>query len=516
MRFSKSRYIRKVTFPLLLLLFLCLFGVYNIYVGYVPELMLYNLAKFPRAHPIFAQTHLFEIFDFLRYGSLLLGWMQLAIFLLTGLLGLRRPLVIRLHLFAWWAQVSLLFPRIILFWRIPSILFAKEYVLDDERNQLWYTHGSVLLLLVLMLSIWYIVLHLREIRNIFWHEFSTEPEWGDRILENIRTHGATPHYRKAWYLSVFSHVMVIIIIPWLLTLRGCVEPYRLPKGAGMPAVMKVMRVKQKKKKKKKRLILNMNSPIIFHIPKIDESKIFEEMEKVTAQTYTANTQRGRLGSGKGPKGGWPTGMENARVRFIRLQYRGGDWDQDMGQGADYNMLIKFREMTGFNIAKMTESIPISSLRKFPKGKAPPFVYITGEKGIRISGTEKKILRNYLITEGGMLFADNGGGSFDWAFRNMMRTVLPEYNFITIAKDDPIFRQPYVFPEGAPALWHHSGNHALGIKHDGRWIVFYHQGDVNDAWKTGHSGASKLLVDQAYKLGVNIIYYAFTHYSALHQ
>ena len=52
---------------------------------------------------------------------------------------------------------------------------------------------------------------------------------------------------------------------------------------------------------------------------------------------------------------------------------------------------------------------------------------------------------------------------------------------------------------------------MGVKYKGRWIVFYHQGDINDAWKDGHSGASAGLARQAYKLGINIMHYSFTQY-----
>ena len=49
----------------------------------------------------------------------------------------------------------------------------------------------------------------------------------------------------------------------------------------------------------------------------------------------------------------------------------------------------------------------------------------------------------------------------------------------------------------------------------RWVVFYHPGDINDAWKDGHSGAAPQVADQAYKLGVNVIYYAFNQYYRRH-
>ena len=47
-------------------------------------------------------------------------------------------------------------------------------------------------------------------------------------------------------------------------------------------------------------------------------------------------------------------MANSQLRFIRLKYKGGDWDQDMGKGADYNILVYFNQLTGFPIASETE------------------------------------------------------------------------------------------------------------------------------------------------------------------
>ena len=71
--------------------------------------------------------------------------------------------------------------------------------------------------------------------------------------------------------------------------------------------------------------------------------------------------------------------------------------------------------------------------------------------------------------------------------------------------------PYSFPNGAPPLWHHGGSRALGIKHKNRWVVFYHPGNVHDAWKTGHSGLDPRLAQGAIEISINVVYYAFTHY-----
>jgi len=107
----------------------------------------------------------------------------------------------------------------------------------------------------------------------------------------------------------------------------------------------------------------------------------------------------------------------------------------------------------------------------------------------------------------MLFIDNAGGRFHRSVQTLVSKVFPKRTLVVIPNEDPIYRQPYRFPDGAPPLWHHSGDRALGVQIDGRWAVFYHQGDIHDAWKTGHSGVSKKVAEMAYKLGINVMFYA---------
>ena len=46
--------------------------------------------------------------------------------------------------------------------------------------------------------------------------------------------------------------------------------------------------------------------------------------------------------------------------------------------------------------------------------------------------------------------------------------------------------------------------AKGVKHNGRWVVFYHPGDMNDAWKTGHTGMQPEIAKHAMEMGINIV------------
>jgi hypothetical protein len=390
----------------------------------------------------------------------------------------------------------------------------KEVFVADRRNALWMVGFAAWLVVAAIGAVYTLCISLRSTAEFYGS--GSRATMGDRLVENLRTHGKDPNYRTSTYWSAFIHIFVLFILPLLMLLGMWQSRYKIPKGEGSP-VAKMIEFKKIKPKHEQKFILNPNSPISFQQPDIEDTDRIEEMDKATENEYEATmaSSGGAPGKGKGERGGWPSGMENAKVRFIRLKYSGGDWDQQMGKGADYNFLIKFSEMTTFKIAKRTEAISVGALKRFPKDGKPPFVYLTGSKSMNMSPREIKTLRWYMLQEGGMLFIDNGGGNFNAAVKSLMRRVLPEKPWIDISNDDIIYRQPHGFAHGAPPLWHHSGTRALGIKHNGRWVVFYHQGDINDAWQEGGSGVSAGTRTAAFKMGVNVVCYSFNQYMAIH-
>ncbi|MFK7790694.1 MAG: DUF4159 domain-containing protein [Phycisphaeraceae bacterium] len=341
------------------------------------------------------------------------------------------------------------------------------------------------------------------------------PMRGDAIIEDWRTHGKDPRARRSFYGSFVTHFVVIILIPFLLQVDGCVEPYRVPQGSGEPAVAEVKVVKKKKEKKK--LTLRPNSAIIFDIPDLDDTEVDKLMEEMTQARYEAsvNAKAGKLGQGGGKTGGWPEGSEDYRFRFIRLNHGGDGWDDGMNQtDADINFLHAFAKSTGFNrIASKGEAHSIALLDKYPEDGFPPFVYLTGNSGMgRVSSNDIKTLREYCLN-GGMLIADAGSANFDRSFKQFIGKVFPDKPLLDIADDDMIYQLPYGFPNGAPAFWAHGGTRAKGIKHEGRWVVFYHPGDMNDAWKSpGYSDVTPEMRDAATQLGINLVYYAFNQWN----
>lgn len=428
--------------------------------------------------------------------------------------------------------------------RITSLIMAANIPIEGQAptpQSLFFLRWDFLwpaLVVAALAGVLHVLSWRRVVFNLYTGVHDETPAIGDRIVSNILGNGRDPRFRKSALASIGAHGFVIFVLPWFLALFMHVKPYRVPKGSGTPTVggpaatpIKIIKPKAVKPKPKQKFIVNPHSAISFHIPDLDESQVAKEVEQASELTYKTDRRqtlnmsgkggakgRGngtRIGAGGGTTGGWPDGMENALVRFIRLEYRGSHWDDgmDAASGADINFLRKIHEETGFLCANKGESHSIALLRRYAKGYAPPFVYMTGDGGISLSADEIKTLRDYL-TGGGMLFADCASPSWDRAFRALVQALFPSEPLRIIADDDTLFQQPYTFANGAPPLWHHGGNRALGLKYKDRWCIFYHPGDMNDAWKTGASGMSQELAQASMEMGINIAYYAFTHYLEL--
>lgn len=481
-------------------------------------------------HPEIARAFAAEGIDGLIRFTVGVAWLTTVMLVATALVCLSRRSVTTLGIFR---KVCLLsyatawtFGAVML--RATQILVVRELSVDglEPTSYNIFLLRWDLFLPVIGASIAMAVLYVLAWRRVAIRAWTGEPDetpaTGDLFLENIRTHGRDPRFRKSVWSSFSLHLLIILILPWLLTSRGgCVNNYLVPKGSGTPEVSMPKIVKVVKKKKKKRVVVNPQSAISFHIPELDESPVAQEVDQESRVTYVADPTRviagkgGKMGAGGGKEGGWPDGMENSLVRFIRLKYNGSGWDDGMDEvaRADINFLASFRKMTGFRTAPQSESHTISALAKYPKGFAPPFVFMTGHADIRISDSEVRILREYLMG-GGMLFADCSSARWNTSFRTFMLRVFPGEPLLTISDDDVIFQLPYTFPNGAPPLWHHGGMRALGIKYKGRWAVFYHPGDIHDAWKSDRGGLTPQMADGAIEMGVNIVYYSFSNYLEL--
>ena len=254
---------------------------------------------------------------------------------------------------------------------------------------------------------------------------------------------------------------------------------------------------------RKRVLVNPNSPVVFEVPPL-------ELTPLNLKEVTANEYKIGQGEGAGPAG-YAAGREGARFSFVRVRYEGGNWDFNLRNGADENLTKEFGRRSKMPVSTIPQDVTLLELGRYVKGRAPPVVFMVGSYAFRFDPREVKAVRSYLLENRGMVFADNGGNQFHSVFIRLMQSVLPEVAPVEIPDDDPIYQAPYPL-NGAPPLWAHSGTRALGWKKDGRWVAFYHQGSISDAWKDTHGGTSAESAEQAYQLGVNILAQAMAGYS----
>ncbi len=305
--------------------------------------------------------------------------------------------------------------------------------------------------------------------------------------------------QSLWTFVLYT-VLFVVLMLLMTNLPGCRELYEMPAGGGEQAQRQKIKIEKVVKKK---IVINPFSSIIFNPPPIEDIKL--QFQELTKHAY-------QVGYGQGEGSGFSGGTNRGQVRFIRLEYQGGDWDQDFSGSSDVNMLMEYGIRTGHKVAKKPESRKIAQLKNFPRGKSPPFLYITGQRNLIVSDSEVEILGEYLTDKHGMLFADNGG-SAGWGqqFFRLMQRIYPKVKPIRVPLDHPIHTTPNPIPF-LPYVAPHGGKDAWGWVVDGRLVAYYHPGDIGDAWADDHAKVKREIWEYCYQLGVNVIFYAHVEYN----
>ena len=213
-------------------------------------------------------------------------------------------------------------------------------------------------------------------------------------------------------------------------------------------------------------------------------------------------------AGAAPAKDGATAFMPEKVGFTRLKYDGDAWDDGMmkHQAAEQNLL----DFIGKNAGVATDKpqvVSLGELRRFTPANAPALVYLTGSGDIRIGKDDAALLRDFLVKNNATLLADCGNPKWDASFKAFAKLLFPDQPLQPIPVQDPLCQQPCLFPDGPPALWHHGGSKVQGVKLQDRWVVVYHPGDLNDAWKTGNSGLDEGTARRAFEFGWNVLYYA---------
>lgn len=199
--------------------------------------------------------------------------------------------------------------------------------------------------------------------------------------------------------------------------------------------------------------------------------------------------------------------QNYTVRIAVLKYGGGgDWYAD--PTALPNLARFCNENLGTNIDTKVPYIDISSPEIFQF----PYVHLTGHGNVLFSDEDIKNLRTYLFS-GGFLHIDDCYG-LDPFIRREMKRLLPEYEFVELPVNYPIYNQKFKFPYGLPKIHEHDNKPAqgFGIFHNGRLIVYYtYETDLGDGWEDieVHNNPIEVRL-KALQMGANIINYVFTN------
>jgi hypothetical protein len=149
----------------------------------------------------------------------------------------------------------------------------------------------------------------------------------------------------------------------------------------------------------------------------------------------------------------------------------------------------------------------------------PVIYMTGHEGFVLSAQEKAALRKYL-ENGGMIFGEAccGRKGFDMAFREMMRSVLPDKPLTRIPLTSSLFKAPNnIATVGVtPAMMEDSGQARaepllLGMEIDGNYAVIYSPLGLSGGWEMSQSPYARGLNDiGAIQEGQNVLMHAVTH------
>ncbi len=193
-----------------------------------------------------------------------------------------------------------------------------------------------------------------------------------------------------------------------------------------------------------------------------------------------------------------------RVGIVRLKYGGGgDWYND--PEAEINLLSELNRRTGIEVRAEKTALSLMDEQIF----SHPFLFVTGHGEIRFTDQEAARLRRHLEA-GGFLYADDDYG-MDASFRRQMRRVFPEHEMARLPADHPVFRCYYDFSGGLPKIHEHQPGRpeAWGIFHQGRLAVLYtFNTNISDGWTPVH-GDSAEVRELAFRVGINILWYALT-------
>ncbi len=201
-----------------------------------------------------------------------------------------------------------------------------------------------------------------------------------------------------------------------------------------------------------------------------------------------------------------TEIQAQEFTIARLHYSGfGDWYSDPSSLP--NLLEYIKINTPLSVYDRDIHVKITDEDFFEY----PYLYLTGHGGLIFTDEEVVKLRKHLL-RGAFLHIDDNYG-LERSFRREIKRLFPEKDLVEIQEDHPIFHSFFEIPNGLPKIQAHDGlrPQAWGLFEGDRLLVLYtFESDLGDGWEDAevhHISPDRR--DEAFKMGVNIVYYALT-------
>jgi hypothetical protein len=221
-------------------------------------------------------------------------------------------------------------------------------------------------------------------------------------------------------------------------------------------------------------------------------------------------------------------------RFVRIKYHyvtegtriqddfnGEPWLID-GPAAEQNLSRRIKSATAIDVQDPTV-LTLDDPRLFTY----PWIYFVEPGNLKLTDTDAKTLREFLL-RGGTATFDDFHGPFEWEhFAGEIKKVFPDREIVEIPKDHPVFSCFYKL-DGYPQIaglgsfiagrsWEKGGYvaHLRTILDDtNRPMLFINWNtDMGDGWEWSNAedypGYIKY-TSMAYRMGINEVVYALTH------
>lgn len=238
----------------------------------------------------------------------------------------------------------------------------------------------------------------------------------------------------------------------------------------------------------------------------------------------AQEDRGGANLGFDPSGYTQFNTEySGHFIFVRLMYRTDAWRayRNPGWAHDYPVAERNFGKIMTELTSMTPWLGGSNVMAMddPELFKYPVAYLSEPGDWQLSPEEAENLRAYLL-KGGFMILDDLAGPWEWQNTvRMINYMLPNHRLVELDISHPIFdsffhleedaiHMPHPYGRGVASYW---GVHEEDDP-DGRLMLIVNRdNDIGDYMEWSDRGFVPIaLSNEAYKLAVNYVVYAFTH------